>query len=534
MPANFRSLQKILSSSVSTSGWSMGWKVTAIVMTGIAVASITGFFAATDLMDRLVKLNLDSQTHESLSQSRATIVQLYKNNMRQLATEVETCAEQWNQGQIENISQCQRFPNGPASKGEGLPVVISKVTMTQDLATDASCTSFVNLKSKFIRMWTCPDGLVLLRDSRSPQFEWRVELEGSAVRSTVDRLTETMASRDHLSLIVDQMYASLVMVLAAAAILGGIVAFASMFLMSRSLRMRFNVLRHYIASLKDEHFSSRPALLNQNDELGLLAEDAYTMRLALAKAQAKARQTERLSLWQSMARKVAHEIKNPITPISLVGDQLQLIAQKMPEGLDRRRLEESSRIILEESGSLNRMVKEFTAFARLPKPQLQQVDLKQVVSDFIERNQSCHLMTSPTLDAIPIMADAAMIRQVLHNLVHNAKLSRQNPPVRVDLRIEILPSVVRLYVADNGPGIPETLRSSIFDAYVTTRSTGDQEKGMGLGLTISRQIMHDHQGSIELFSTSPEGTIMCLEFPLCTLAPTTEHHTKEGQDLCSP
>jgi nitrogen fixation/metabolism regulation signal transduction histidine kinase len=230
-----------------------------------------------------------------------------------------------------------------------------------------------------------------------------------------------------------------------------------------------------------------------------------------------------MSVWQTVARKVAHEIKNPLTPIGLVGEQLQIIARQTQDPKLKHILNESSRIIGEETNSLNRMVREFTAFGRLPTPKLQKADLGQLVKDFVERNQNsydnsvCIQFDGQNYSDSHAHVDSSMIHQILHNLLNNARLAKAPSSVQLKISLSKTDPFWALDVTDDGPGIPPEIQERIFDAYVTTRSTGDKEKGMGLGLTISRQIAVDHGGTLTLHTTSSAGTTIRLCLPVIVI-----------------
>src|SRR5262249_23566221 len=130
-----------------------------------------------------------------------------------------------------------------------------------------------------------------------------------------------------------------------------------------------------------------PFITRGEDEIGILADALHIMAKDLDETRQRLVLTEKMQTWQTIARKVAHEIKNPLTPISLVADQLKKAATAVPPA-QQETLQEASRILAEETESLRRMVREFSAFARLPEPDLRAGDLGEVVRDFIARNET--------------------------------------------------------------------------------------------------------------------------------------------------
>jgi two-component system, NtrC family, nitrogen regulation sensor histidine kinase NtrY len=222
--------------------------------------------------------------------------------------------------------------------------------------------------------------------------------------------------------------------------------------------------------------------------------------------------SEKMASWQTIARKVAHEIKNPLTPISLIADQLRSLPD-MPKEKLHSILQQSAKVIEEETGSLQRMVREFSGFASLPRPEPKREDLTIVVEDFIERNTRSggpEFVFEKRPGNYMCSVDRGMMFQVLHNLSNNARLAKHPETVTVRVALRAADGFIYAEVSDNGPGIPEAMRHVLFEAYTTTRSTGDAEKGMGLGLAISRKILMDHDGYLNLKGTSPSGA--CFEF----------------------
>lgn len=240
------------------------------------------------------------------------------------------------------------------------------------------------------------------------------------------------------------------------------------------------------------------------DELGLLATDLNAMLDRLERAQNKLAYLQRIGAWQDMARRIAHEIKNPLTPIQLAVQQLR---EKDP-GNDPRfsaLLGDSVEIIEDEVEGLRRMVTSFSQFARVPEVVLEPLDLGRLVAEF-ERAYG-HLSERPD-DRLEVAVDPAfegdgrhrvrgdrqLLKQVLVNLVENANLSASEHGVdAVVVRVGLVAGSggAELTVEDNGPGVPDTKRERIFEPYETTRA-----HGTGLGLAIAKKVVLDHGGEI--------------------------------------
>ncbi len=219
---------------------------------------------------------------------------------------------------------------------------------------------------------------------------------------------------------------------------------------------------------------------------------------------------QRLAAWGDVARRIAHEIKNPLTPI-------QLSAERIKRKYARASEEEESGVaaltdvIIRQTNDLRRIVDEFSKFARMPEPERRHSDLNKLVTDAVLLQRAGQQGVEISLDLpdekIELDIDATMIGQALTNLIKNAgeatETYREKHPEdkdykpRIKVRLQRDDEVVRITVADNGIGLP-TDRARLFEPYVTTRS-----KGTGLGLPIVKKIIEEHGGTMELEDAPP-------------------------------
>ena len=218
---------------------------------------------------------------------------------------------------------------------------------------------------------------------------------------------------------------------------------------------------------------------------------------------------QRMAAWGDVARRIAHEIKNPLTPIQLSADRLRRKASKLPEA-DRVALEQYADVIARQAGDIRRMVDAFAKFARMPEPQLVGEDLSAVVRAAVLLQQAGTDGVQFTLDEpdTPVMVDCdrGLVNQALVNLLKNAAEATQarlaeapdGPPALVRVTLDAAGGVARIAVEDNGVGLPVTDRERILEPYVTTRV-----KGTGLGLAIVRKIVEQHGGSLTLADAAP-------------------------------
>lgn len=210
---------------------------------------------------------------------------------------------------------------------------------------------------------------------------------------------------------------------------------------------------------------------------------------------------QRKAAWADVARRIAHEIKNPLTPIQLSAERLRRKYLKQVSE-DAEAFEACTDTIIRQVGDIGRLVDEFSAFARMPAPVLEPANVAELCSQTVGLQRDAHPKIRFTLDmpAEPVVlrCDARQIRQALTNLLQNALDSLTengtaggDPEIRMSLNVET--DAVNLDVRDNGPGFPEEEMERLTEPYVTTRP-----KGTGLGLAIVRKIMEDHGGRLDL------------------------------------
>ena len=205
---------------------------------------------------------------------------------------------------------------------------------------------------------------------------------------------------------------------------------------------------------------------------------------------------QRAQAWGEVARRLAHEIKNPLTPIQLSAERLAMKLEGKLEGQDAALLSRSVRIIVDQVDAMKRLVNDFRDYARLPAAQLMPIDLNALISDILVLYDPTSVPVQLDLEPVPlVLADAQQVRQVIHNLVQNAQDATPPGagPVLLQTRLTESGRRVRLVVQDNGPGFPEAILKRAFEPYVTTKS-----KGTGLGLAVVKKIMDEHGGRIDI------------------------------------
>ncbi len=233
--------------------------------------------------------------------------------------------------------------------------------------------------------------------------------------------------------------------------------------------------------------------------------------------------TQRVAAWRDVARRLAHEIKNPLTPIQLCAERMRRHFSGSPPPA-RELVDECTSTIVGEVESLKALVDEFAQFARMPAPRAVPTDLNAVLSETLAlynglfRQIQIDRRLAPDLP--PVRVDVEQIRRVVINLVDNGldalggshaahRPDGQAPTIVVESRHDASNGVARILVSDNGPGISAADRDKLFMPYYSTK-----RRGSGLGLAIVRRIIAEHGGSIEVQDNVPSGTVFTIELPL--------------------
>ncbi|MAM60168.1 PAS domain-containing sensor histidine kinase [Maritimibacter sp. UBA3975] len=235
---------------------------------------------------------------------------------------------------------------------------------------------------------------------------------------------------------------------------------------------------------------------------------------------------QRMAAWGDVARRIAHEIKNPLTPIALSAERINRKYGRMMEGENAEKLEELTGTIVRQTDILRRIVDEFSKFARMPEPEKKPTDLAKLLRDAVVLQEAGQEAVTFAADipagALPAELDESMIGQAFTNLIKNAGEAIEtlqekgapdghSPEIRVALTIE--GEQARITIADNGVGLPAD-RARLFEPYVTTR-----DKGTGLGLPIVKKIIEEHGGTLALtdapdFGSGQVGAMAVITLPL--------------------
>ena len=220
---------------------------------------------------------------------------------------------------------------------------------------------------------------------------------------------------------------------------------------------------------------------------------------------------QRMAAWREVARRIAHEVKNPLTPITLSAQRLK---RKYSAQLDEPVFDECTQMIIDHVDLIRNLVNEFSAFARFPAASLKPASLPPIIEETVALYRQGHHHIEFRLeisDTIPILnLDRQQIKQAIINLLDNAiGAVRENGIITIQLTHDPILNKVRIEVADNGIGISDEDKTRLFEPYFSTKRAG-----MGLGLTIVSTIIADHHGMISVQDNRPQGAKFVVELPV--------------------
>jgi nitrogen fixation/metabolism regulation signal transduction histidine kinase len=277
-------------------------------------------------------------------------------------------------------------------------------------------------------------------------------------------------------------------------LVGGVVvvAVASGVLLARRYTRRIADLVSGTRKVADGDLGARVGI-GGRDELGELAGAFNRMVEDIENDREQILYLQRIGAWQDVARRLAHEIKNPLTPIQLAVQQL-VSSYDGSDPRHKKMLADAAEIVGEEIASLRRLVDAFSALGRLPPAEPKPLDLAVVADDLgKDPGLAAHLETAAPTDTVTVAGDRMLLRRLLANLVENGIQAGGGGAVRLAWEVKDGERFARVTVDDAGPGVPAADRERIFEPYVTSKETGT-----GLGLAIAKKIAFDHGGDLEL------------------------------------
>ena len=231
---------------------------------------------------------------------------------------------------------------------------------------------------------------------------------------------------------------------------------------------------------------------------------------------------QRIAAWREVARRIAHEIKNPITPIKLSAERILRRFKDQFSGNDREVFESCIETILTQVDSLRDLVNEFSKFSKLPSVQPRPAEINAVIREVVKLFSLSYSEVEIDLQGLQnvpeVSIDPEQMNRVFVNLITNSigAMDQQSTPPRIQFHTQYVAeaNAVRIEVTDNGHGIPDKLKDRVLEPYFSTKDTGT-----GLGLAIVNQIVSDHGGYLRLSDNKPRGTVVVIELPLGSAPP---------------
>jgi len=223
---------------------------------------------------------------------------------------------------------------------------------------------------------------------------------------------------------------------------------------------------------------------------------------------------QRMAAWREVARRIAHEVKNPLTPIQLSAQRLKRKYGATLSKEDSKVFEECTNMIVDQVEGLKRLVNEFSSYARLPAPNLSLNNIKQIIQESVnvykEAQKAVTIVFHDSAEVPEIKVDREQMKRVMINLLDNALDAIDGKgQITIGLSYDQEQQIVTIEVADNGKGIPPEHKTRVFEPYFSTK-----KHGTGLGLAIVNNIINDHNGSIRVQDEEPQGTRFIIELPL--------------------
>lgn len=260
---------------------------------------------------------------------------------------------------------------------------------------------------------------------------------------------------------------------------------------------------------------NEPIQWHSRDEIGQLVSTYNKVLDELTESINRLAAGERESAWREMAKQVAHEIKNPLTPMRLSVQHLQRTTMGL-EHDTKERIDKVCKLLIEQMDMMSKMAEEFSNFAKMPVASPEKVSVNQLLKDTLllfDKEQNLQLILKEESPELLVYVDADQLKRVFVNLIKNAhQAQKEGEPVRVEIKVYQIGKEVVLSFADNGVGIADDIKPKLFRPNFSTKNSG-----MGLGLAISKKIIELAEGSIFFESEINKGTVFVIKLPLVNM-----------------
>lgn len=253
---------------------------------------------------------------------------------------------------------------------------------------------------------------------------------------------------------------------------------------------------------------NRPLTWPAEDEIGYMVREYNAMLYKLGESKRELEQTQREKAWREIAQQVAHEIKNPLTPMKLTLQQLERSLQQGNNSVEKT--QKAIQTLLGQVDSLNDIASSFSGFVKMPQPVMERVDVLPILRHTVDlHSPTGEIQFRPSVREAWVSGDAQMLNRTFSNILLNAiQSARPGQQIAVQVSIEALNGKCRVTFRDNGKGIDPLIADRVFLPHFSTKQTGS-----GLGLAIAKQAIEQMNGRV-WFDTSPAGTAFYVELPL--------------------
>lgn len=255
-----------------------------------------------------------------------------------------------------------------------------------------------------------------------------------------------------------------------------------------------------------------PISWQHNDEIGLLIAEYNKMINELEESSNKLAEGERQGAWREMAKQVAHEIKNPLTPMKLSLQHLQYAIQRNDPNIETK-IKKTTELLINQIDSLSKMAEEFSAFAKMPEAQMEPVVLNDILDESVqlfEKEENCTIIYNPLTNWVKVNVDPHQLGRVFANILKNGiQAIPEGAKGEIKVYCKLNEGKITIYFEDNGKGITDELGKKIFSPNFSTKNSG-----MGLGLAISRKIIEQFSGVIDYTSIPEKGSTFYVVLPV--------------------
>lgn len=288
-----------------------------------------------------------------------------------------------------------------------------------------------------------------------------------------------------------------------------VIAIGIAYFISKYVTRSLETLRLQINSTGLLKKNEKIHLSNPSREIDSLVKSYNKMIDDLEKSAEKLAKTEREQAWQEMAKQVAHEIKNPLTPMRLSIQNFQRRYEKSSNEINKINVDEFSNLLIEQIDVMSNVATAFSDFATLPKAKLKPCNIVEVTRRATEIFEYENIIFNSNADKVIYPLDRTQWIRVMTNLIQNGLQSvNSNKKAKININMKNHPDKISILVSDNGSGVDPNLKNKIFEPMFTTKT-----KGMGLGLGIVKKIIEIHKGRISYKSENKTGTTFTIELP---------------------